>query len=178
MLKMCPVRQLRPARRRTLMSPLKVGCPNCHAALSATPPFPPGMMVKCSLCGALFPMTEQTAIRPLPADLNRAPAPVAVGVSPPPRRLVTAKRPRQPWLAIAAIVVMVLIAFGIVTYVIVQHGKMQNGDTVLSQDDNARDAASATAAHRPEPLALSTPEVDDGKSRTRIYQHSPDRRSR
>jgi hypothetical protein len=49
---------------------------------------------------------------------------------------------------------------------------------VVSQNDIGTDAKSTTLAHRPEPLPLSTPQVDDGKSRTRIYQHSPDGRSR
>ena len=160
------------------MSPLKVGCPSCHAALSATPPFLPGMKVKCSQCGVSFPLVEPTAIRPVSVEANRSAPPVAVGVSPPPRPLSRGERPRQPWLAIAAVVGMVLIACGIVVYVLVRRGALENDDALASQGRSGTDAKTSSLANRPEPLTLSTPEVDDSKSQTRIYQRPPDRSSR
>lgn len=82
----------------------KVSCPHCHGVLKSNRPIPAGKTLQCLQCGTPFTTPAAPAVETLPnlalrhptlADVSvaapvaaRAPAPVAVGVAPPPVRAV------------------------------------------------------------------------------------------
>jgi hypothetical protein len=166
------------------MSPVKVACPRCQAALSATPPFPPGLRVRCSSCGTIFPLVAQGGIAARTPRLNISAAaskgaavPVAVGVSPPPRSVVSAS-PAVAWLPAVLVVGLVLLAVGGLTVFFVARGKNRNDDNAISLQTGGGYAVITAAESRPAPLPLSTPKEEGADSGRRPLDTPADNRAR
>lgn len=160
------------------MSPLKVACPGCHSELSATPPFPLGLKVKCSRCGTYFALPGPVAVCLHPAAAsNSGPIPVAVGVTPPPRRAETPSAGRTPWGVIAAALAMLLFVGGGFVVFAMWRDKARNNDNELSYHAPSGTAEVRKSDPRPAPLPLSVPEDEAIKPPLRHFE-PPDERGR
>ena len=160
------------------MTPIKIACPRCQAALSATPPFPPALRVRCSSCGNLFALGASTTVRSRPSESIRTPVPVAVGVSPPIARPQACDEPRAAWVpAIVAIGVMVLVACGVALVFILRGGTQseENGATRLSSPEDIQASALDPSAAA---LPQSAPDSESTKPSPRWYDPASDSRGR
>ena len=168
------------------MSAVKVACPACQAALSATPPFPPGLRVRCSSCGTLFPLVVPPVVHSHPAAPSKGPVvPVAVGVSPPPQSIAgiasgleTAPHPAAPWLPAVLVAGLVLLAVGGLTVFFILRGKDRGDENAVARLTRDGEAGNNSADARPAPLQLSAPEEVRASPMRRPFDRTSDTRGR
>src|SRR5215510_8614157 len=145
------------------MSPIKVSCPRCQAALSASPPFPPALRVRCSSCGNLFALATSAVARSGPSAPTQTPVPVAVGVSPPISRPQACDAPRASWVpAVVAIGVLALVAGGVTLVIVIRGGTRaeENGEAGLWRPE---DSQTSTRDPSAAPLPQTAPSDESTK---------------
>jgi hypothetical protein len=160
------------------MSPIKVLCPRCQAALSATPPFPAALRVRCSCCGNLFALATSAAARSGPSAPMRTPVPVAVAVSPPISRPQACDAARNSRIsAVVAIGVLGLVACGVTLVIVIRGGKRteENEAAGLSRPE---DSQTSTRDPSPIPLPQTASPDESTKPSPRWYDPAADSRSR
>jgi len=146
------------------MSPLKVACPRCQAALAATQPFPPDLRVRCGHCGTVFPLAGATGVSSRSTSVRPSPVPVAVGISPPPAHPEVAEVTGISWASVVvAISAVVLVAGGGTTWIVMRGGRLNEAGAPAehSRVEDVRGTANEPRAALPASTAAA---IEPGKS--------------